>query len=396
MPQTHPDYTGFYQMDTFVVEIMRRDDGWYAAFAGTPPGFEIRLSAAEQPHTFTAPSGPAAGAPMVFHLDDAGDVTKMVVGGEYTLVRLDGPPPDTAVANGQGLISPELVLDAEKEAAFAALLAQIEARADGALIDYALPYPKYEFLMYAAMQDKFIFHGSGKGDIDEFITRRTSMELNDRGGRGNVQGIYGTQDGLWPLFFAVVDRAKLDGTIRNGVNYFQNDAGDEVAVYQFSINQNQLAERPYRPGTLYILPRTTFRRMPASAEGGLSNEWVSEVPVKPLARLTINPDDFPFLEQIGGHDDSQLIAMQALGKQVMAQAVGVRPLPDGFSVQLNWDSDTGPLLLDYIPRLQQFIPTARLAIRFEPEEVWFDFFGPPAVNTVMLNQLREQGVVSSD
>ena len=390
---TQTDYTGYYQLDTMIVEVMVTAEGLAAAFPGAPPGFEVELIPGEQPHTFTMPSGPAAGAPMVFKLDDSGQVVSIVVGGEHTLTRLDGPPAADAVPAGQGLPAPELVLDAEKEAAFAELAARIETHADGAAIAYDLPYPKYEFLMYAARQDKFIFHGSGKSDIDEFVTRRTSMELNDRSGRGNVQGIYGTHDGLWPLFFAVVDRGKIKGTIRNGVNYFQNEAGDELAVYNFSINKDYLAERPYRQGTLYILPRDTFRRMPATAAGGMSNEWVSEVPVKPLARLAIEPEEFPFLDQIGGHDDSELIAMQALGKQIFEQAQEARLLSAGFSVKLPWDEALLQTVLDYVPRLQTFIPTTRLALRFEPDDgVWFDFFGPPAVNSVMIDSLRKDDI----
>jgi hypothetical protein len=133
--------------------------------------------------------------------------------------------------------------------------------------------------------------------------------------------------------------------------------------------------------------------MPATGEGGLSNEWVSQVPVRPLARLTIQPEEFPFLAQIGGHDDSELIAMQTLGKQVYDQAQQARMLPDGFSVKLDWQASLAQMVLDYIPRLQAFIPTARLALRFEPDDgVWLDFFGPPAVNSVMINSLREGGM----
>jgi len=44
-------------------------------------------------------------------------------------------------------------------------------------------------------------------------------------------------------------------------------------------------------------------------------QLASPVHVKPLARLEIRPEDFPFLSQIRGHDDSRLaeygIAMQA-------------------------------------------------------------------------------------
>ncbi len=46
------------------------------------------------------------------------------------------------------------------------------------------------------------------------------------------------------MFFAVVDRSRLRGSIRNGVVYLQNEAGEALAVYNFSLNQDQLAKRP--------------------------------------------------------------------------------------------------------------------------------------------------------
>ena len=39
-------------------------------------------------------------------------------------------------------------------------------------------------------------------------------------------------------------------------------------------------------GAVYALPRESFRR-----EWG--NEWVSDVPVRPVLRVLVGPDDFP-------------------------------------------------------------------------------------------------------
>jgi hypothetical protein len=35
-------------------------------------------------------------------------------------------------------------------------------------------------------------------------------------------------------------------------------------------------------------------------------QLASPVPVQPLAKLTVTPQDFPFLAQIRGHDDGRL------------------------------------------------------------------------------------------
>jgi hypothetical protein len=36
----------------------------------------------------------------------------------------------------------------------------------------------------------------------------------------------------------------LQGSIRNGVTHLRNEAGEALAVYNFSLNQDQLAKRP--------------------------------------------------------------------------------------------------------------------------------------------------------
>ncbi len=383
-------YAGYYGLMERVLEVKSRGGELVATFPGVPPGFEVVLCPLAA-HTFQMQGGPADGATAVFQTNDAGQVTAVLVGGDYEFTRLAGPPPASDIATGQGLLAPEWALDAEKEAAFAGLLAEIVAVADGRVLNYQLPYPKHEFLQYVAAQDAVIFHGSGKPDIEEFLTRRTSTELNDKSGRGNVQGIYGTHDALWPLFFAVVDRARITGSIRNGFSTFRNRQGEELRVYDFSINQEWLDKEPWRVGTLYFLPREPFRRLPCTAEGGLSNEWVSELPLKPLARLTIEPEDFPFLHQIGGHDDSELVQLGAWHDEVLTAVTAATFAPETIHMQLAYTHELGLRLLDFIPLSQKYFPAATYTLRFLPGgEVWYDFSGPPAVMQVMKDQLEKK------
>ncbi|WP_420632020.1 hypothetical protein [Candidatus Leptofilum sp.] len=382
-------YEGYYSLDTFLLDVRVRNGRLTSAAPGVPEGYEMILEPTGEPHAFTLVRGPMADAPVVFNFDDGGKLTSVTVGGDFELAYSNSPPPKPDYPTGQGLLPPEMQLDAGKEADFAALLDEVLG-GNGRILTYTLPYPKHEFLRYLAAQEKFIFHGSAKPDIEEFSTRRTSMELKDRSGRGNVQGIYGTHDGLWPLFFAVVNRSKLPGSIRNGVQYFQNDAGDEIGVYNFSINQEWLDKEPWHSGTLYVLPRETFRRMPLSAAGGLSNEWVSEVPVKPLVRIPISPEDFPFLDQVGGHDDSELINLGALGKQITEATTNADLGEDCLKMKLDYTAELGETILQYIPLAQKYIPTARFVLRFEPEsDVWLEMSGPPAVMQVMRDRVEK-------
>jgi len=381
-------YEGFYSLQDMTVHVRVIGERLTVAFPGVPPGFEVVLQPQDVPHTFLMRGGPGNGATAVFSLNEAGKAIKIEVGGDFSLMRTEQPPPQDG-QTGQGLLPPELVLTLEKERVFQALLDEVLGAGNGRFPDYKLPYPKHEFLQYAAMQDQLIFHGSKKPDIDLFSTKRTSMEMNDTSGRGNLQAVYGTHDGLWPMFFAVIDRENLTGSIRNGVNYYQNAAGDEVAVYNFSINKELLEKRPYSPGTLYFLSRETFRRLPI-AEGAMSNEWASEVAIKPLAKLALEPEDFPFLEQIGGHDDSILVRTQELTGQVVAAVVQLEAAPGQIRMQLAWTSELGPILLEYIEMQRMFVPTATLTLQFEPEAVWLQIAGPPAYLQVLQNRLDEK------
>ena len=128
-------------------------------------------------------------------------------------------------------------------------------------------------------RDAVIFHGSGELDIEEFRPIRTSMELNDRTGRGNLGATYGTHDGPWAMFFAGIDRAQLEGTIRNGIADYTSSDGATVRIYRFSIHADLLGARPYRSGALYVLPRDRFTRIPYYEGGLLSDEWACFEPV---------------------------------------------------------------------------------------------------------------------
>ncbi len=388
--ETWKIYEGFFSFQQMTVEVKIIDNQLTVAFPGMPPGFEVLMLPQDAPHTFTLQGGPVDGATAVFSLNAQGEANELNVGGEFDLTRSEAPASSDR-PSGQGLRAPELVLGAEKEAAFKQLLDEMLEERNGRFIDYQLPYPKHQFLQYVAMQDKVIFHGSKKPDIDKFSTQRTSMELNDRSGRGNLQAIYGTHDGLWPMFFAVVDRHNLIGSIRNGVSYFPDADGKEAAFYNFSINQEMLSKRPWSPGTMYFLSRETFRRLPIT-DGAMSNEWASEAPLTPLAKLALEPEDFPFLDQIGGHDDSELLRASELSKLVTAAVLAFEANEGSLRMQLDWQDEFGATLLEFIAVQQKFVPMAALALKFEADggDVWLEIDGPPAYLQVLKDQIEDQ------
>lgn len=385
MAQELEKYAGQYRMQEFIVTMKVMDGQLRAAFPGVPAGYEAKMEVVGA-NAFCIKQGPVPGATAVFHIAN-GKAEKISIGG-FELVRDDEVVLDAA-ATGQGLVPPPMILDDEKEMAFRQLYEAMMARADGRFLDYTLPYPKHEFLRYVALQEQIIFHGSGDANIDEFSTVRTSVELRDKTGRGNLQAVYGTHDGLWPMFFAIVDRGKLRGSIRNGVAYYENEAGEKLSAYNFSINKEMLPQQPWRAGTMYFLPRTTFRRLPISDEA-MSNEWASETAVTPIARLALQPEDFPFLAQIGGHDDSELLRLGELSELIFNNTADYELLAQGYALKLNWHDDVTTNIIEYITMLREFMPQTTIGLRFEPDEgdVWLDLQGAPAYQQNLKDRLE--------
>ena len=377
---------GFMEM---VVELVEREGKLLICWPGLPAGYEIKLRPTDQPDCYQVVGGPVHGAIAELPKDDNGQIEAIQAGG-FTLVRCEAP---VAGQNLAGLrhVAPPQAPDVSRDAAFAALWQQLATVADGAEINYSLPYPKYQFLRFLEEQGTVIFHGSGDGDIAEFVPRRDSIELNDSSGRGNKLAIYGTHDAIWPLFFAVIDRRKLQGSIRNGVDYFLNDAGEQLAAYHFSINQEQLADRPYRSGMLYILPRQTFVRL-EHGPGIYANEWASETAVKPIAKLRIQPEDFPFLEQIAGHDDSALLESARLQRQVLGAVAAAWQPGDSLVMELNWDETLSGVMMPFMAAQRAMMPTASFTLAFAAGSgpITLSIAGPAAYLAVIRQHLGDR------
>ena len=172
-------------------------------------------------------------------------------------------------------------------------------------IQFTLPWPKWQFLCHIAEHHAIALHGSGDPNIALFEPRQ-SNDLNDF---GNQKAVYAASDGVWAMFFAIVERERVP-SITNACVRLEEDSGAvHGPLYVFSVSQSALANQPWRTGTVYLLPRSTFTNQPSMPFG--PNEvhiaqLASFVPVQPLAQLTVTPADFPFLRQIRGHDDQRL------------------------------------------------------------------------------------------
>jgi hypothetical protein len=206
---------------------------------------------------------------------------------------------------------PQLRRDPETVAAFDRLLDQALASGPGRPIDYRLGVPRWQFLCHAADQAKLMLHGSGASGIEVFEPRQPA----DTSEFGNRCAIFAAADGIWPMYYAILDRERYPMGLCNAcVRVCSGTGGLSDPYYFFSISDAALRQRPWRVGMVYMLPGDSFELQPPLTVDGFriqATQAASPVPVKPVAKLAVGPGDFPFLQQIRGHDDELLHARSA-------------------------------------------------------------------------------------
>ena len=170
----------------------------------------------------------------------------------------------------------------------------------------AIAAPKWQFLRYLCERKEIVLHGTGRGDIAEFEPRQSS-DVEEFGAR---RAVYAASDGIWPIYFAIVDRTYATSLLNACLRVVGEDGNRSEPYYFFSINGDALAQRPWRRGTIYLLPRATFEQQPPRPYGGAQVEvaqWASPLRVRPMAQLAVGPEDFPFLGQIYPHDPPTIL-----------------------------------------------------------------------------------------
>ena len=119
------------------------------------------------------------------------------------------------------------------------------------------------------------------------------------------------------MFFAILDR-RVAWSLVNACFSVAEEAGtssEEPVHYYFSVNADALeGRRGFRNGVVYVLPRSTFEREAPDDSRDVvitSRQWASLRPVRPLASIAVTPDDFPFIDDVNGHDYAAVAARAA-------------------------------------------------------------------------------------
>lgn len=156
---------------------------------------------------------------------------------------------------------------------------------DGTLDTLASPYPAHELLTYLVDRHELLLHGSNHGALD-VLEPQPARDLDT-----SLHAVVACDDGIWPIFYAVVARDRVDGVLTACTHLGRGSR--RRRFYLFAVFGESTAPATWTDGVVYALPRAGFSR-----EWG--NEWVNPEPVRPLLRLHVRPTDFPLRHTVVG------------------------------------------------------------------------------------------------
>jgi hypothetical protein len=172
---------------------------------------------------------------------------------------------------------PPIVLDRARREAFERLIAA--ARAGNGTVDVdACPYPVHELLAYLVHEHGLLLHGSNKAAL-ELLEPRPARDWTTE-----LCAVVACDDGIWPLFYAVVARDRVDGVFSACIHLGRPPRLRRF--YMFAVGGDPTAPATWTEGAVYALPRDGFRRE-------WDNEWVTSRPVRPVLCVPVPPEDFP-------------------------------------------------------------------------------------------------------
>ena len=193
------------------------------------------------------------------------------------------------------LRAPHCDLDAGKSAALADLW-ESALRSPGDL-SYTLGYPKWEFLTYLSLHEEVLFHGSSRAQAEELVPGPQT-----RWDQVPIEAVFATSDPVWPVFFATMNWDVLQGSVRNGGFAVETGDASLERYYFFSADTGDDEGDVLTEGHIYMVSRDGFTTNPAAVR---IDEWHSPRAVPVLARLRVEPDDFPFRDMIARHHSDE-------------------------------------------------------------------------------------------
>jgi len=185
------------------------------------------------------------------------------------------------------------VRDAERKRLFSELYEEALTKKAGDFIEYRGGFPKEEFLDFLVREKGVLLHGSNEQAIQELEPRQANCRSKKF---GNMKGVYAVEDPLLPIFYSIKDKNRFKGLAVSGFEVAHDESGSRKK-YHFEVSRGTLEENPWSEGVVYVLPKETFEQG-TDDEGRPIDEWMSKIPVQPIAKLKVAPDDFRYLDKI--------------------------------------------------------------------------------------------------
>jgi hypothetical protein len=179
---------------------------------------------------------------------------------------------------------PREAFDGNRTETFERLIAA--ARAGNGTVDAtACPYPVHQLLTHLVDRHGLLLHGSNHTAL-EVLEPQPARDLDTA-----VLAVVACDDGIWPIFYAVVARDRVEGVLTACTHIGRGSR--RRRFYLFAVLGEPAAESTFTDGVVYALPRAGFRR-----EWG--NEWLNPDSVSPQLRVHVQPADFPLLDTVVG------------------------------------------------------------------------------------------------
>jgi hypothetical protein len=156
---------------------------------------------------------------------------------------------------------------------------------DGTVDATGCTYPLHELLTYLVDRHGLLLHGSNHTTL-EALEPQPARDLDTA-----LLAVVACDDGIWPIFYAVVARDRVEGVLTACTHIGRGSR--RRRFYLFAVVGASAEGATFTDGVVYALPRAGFRR-----EWG--NEWVSPESVRPQLRIHVRPTDFPLLDTVVG------------------------------------------------------------------------------------------------
>ena len=155
-----------------------------------------------------------------------------------------------------------------------------------------------------------LLHGSAQCNITTFSPRTPNDYSADDFSK--QAAVYATTDAIWSLYYAVLDRRHGQRHL-NACLQFRAGETWSGTHYFFSLDRSSHAHTPWRSGFVYLLPDAGFVQQPpygVQTWTALDPHFASSQEVRPFAKIRVDPSDFPLLNLVRQHEDSQVIRAQ--------------------------------------------------------------------------------------